>query len=264
MKFSQKLDQAINKNKSLLCVGLDPSIVKGQTLTEKGLTLYQFNKWIITQTADFVCAYKPNIAFYEALGIEGLKSLKLTIEFLHEKYSHIPIILDAKRSDIESTSEMYAKAIFDYFKADATTVNPYFGFDSLRPFFKRFDRGIIVLCKTSNPGAGDFQDLEINGQPLFLKIAKKIHIWDKKYRNLLMVVSATYPRDLLEIRKIAPQMTFLVPGIGTQGGNLQKTLKYGLRPDGQGLIISSSRSIIYAQDPRSAAQKLRNEINKYR
>ncbi len=269
MTFAQKLEKAITKNNSLLCVGLDPDLSK----LPKSQTIFQFNKWIIDQTAPFVCAYKPNIAFYEALGIDGLKSLKRTIDYLKKQYPHIPIILDAKRADIASTSTRYAQEAFDFLDADAITVNPYLGKDALEPFFKRRDRGIIVLCKTSNPGAKDFQDLMIKGEPLYMQVAKKIISWNKKYRNLLMVIGATYPKELKKIRDLTADMTFLIPGVGAQGGDLESTLKNGLiipsssssnQGSKQGLIMSSSRGIIYDQDPRSAAQKLRDEINKYR
>lgn len=260
MTFAQKLEKAITKNNSLLCVGLDPDSSK----FPKNQTIFQFNKWIIDQTADLVCAYKPNIAFYEAAGIEGLNELKKTISYLKKNYPHIPIVLDAKRADIGSTSEMYAKAAFDFLDVDAITTNPYLGKDALEPFFERRDKGIIILCKTSNPGAGDFQDLVVREKPLYIQIAKKVIAWNKKYGNLLMVIGATYPEELKKIRDLTANMTFLIPGIGVQGGDLKRTLKNGLRKDGKGLIISASRSIIYTQDPRIVAHKLRDEINKYR
>lgn len=260
MKFQDNLEKAVTRNNSLLCVGLDSDIEK----LKQGETLSQFNKWIVDQTADLVCAYKPNIAFYAAAGIYGLGDLKKTVDYIHKNYPHIPVILDAKRGDIGNTSEMLVKEVFDVFEADAVTVNPYLGEDALEPFFKRKDKGIIILCRTSNPSSKDLQDLKIDGEPLYVKVAKKITIWDKKYKNLLMVVGATYPSELKNIRQIAPDMTFLVPGIGAQSGELKSTLLNGLRKDGKGLIITSSRVIIYDQNPRTAAQKLRNEINKYR
>lgn len=260
MKFQDNLEKAVTRNNSLLCVGLDSDIEK----LKQGETLSQFNKWIVDQTADLVCAYKPNIAFYAAAGIKGLGDLKRTVDYIHKNYPHISVILDAKRGDVGNTSEMLVKEVFDVFEADAVTVNPYLGEDALEPFFKRKDKGIIILCRTSNPSSKDLQDLKIDGEPLYVKVAKIITIWDKKYKNLLMVVGATYPSELKNIRQIAPDMTFLVPGIGAQSGELKSTLLNGLRKDGKGLIITSSRVIIYDQNPRTAAQKLRNEINKYR
>lgn len=260
MKFQEKLEKAITQNNSLLCIGLDPDIKK----LKRGETQFLFNKLVVDETADFVCAYKPNIAFYAAGGIKGLRDLKKTIDYIHKNYPDVCVILDAKRGDIATTSEMLVKEVFDVFEADAVTVNPYLGEDALVPFFKRYDKGIIILCRTSNPSAGDLQDLKIDGEPLYVKVAKKITSWDKKYKNLLMVVGATYKNELKNIRKIAPDMTFLVPGIGAQGGDLKSTLLYGLRKDGKGLIITSTRAIIYDQNPRTATQKLRDEINKYR
>lgn len=249
--FLQKLDISIKKNNSLLCVGLDNSD-------------FEFNKKIIDQTHDLVCAYKPQIAFYEAAGIEGLKSLKKTVDYLKKHHPAIPLICDAKRSDIASTMEQYASSLFDYYGFDAATVSPYLGFDSLEPFLKRKDKGIIILCRTSNKNASDFQDLLINGEPLYLKVARKVVEWNKQYKNCLMVVGATWPEELKLIRKIAPDMFFLVPGIGTQGGDLERTLKYGLTKQNSGLIIHSSRSITYASNPRQKAQELRKTINRYR
>lgn len=259
MKFQDKLEKAVAGNNSLLCVGLDPDPA---ILTSKSQFL--FSRQIIDQTADLVCCFKPQIAYFAASGIKGLRDLKKIIVYIHKNYPHIPVILDAKRGDIAKTSEMSVREVFDVFEADAVTVNPYLGEDALEPFFKRYDKGIIILCKTSNPSARDFQDLKIDGEPLYVKVAKKIISWDKQYKNLLMIIGATYPNELKNIRQIAPDMTFLVPGIGTQGGDLENTIKGGLRKDRRGLIISSSRSIIYNRNPRSAAQRLRNEINKYR
>lgn len=257
MDFKTKLKKTISKNSSLLCVGLDPDPAKTKDQ-------FNFGKRIIDQTADLVCCYKPQVAFYAAVGTTGIENLKKTINYIHGKYKDVPVLLDAKRGDIGYTSEMYAKEVFDFLCVDAVTLNPYLGEDALRPFFQRKDKGSFVLCKTSNPSARDFQDLKIGDEPLYIKVAKKIVEWDKKYHNLFMVVGATYPDEMKQIRQIAPNMTFLVPGIGEQGGDLVRTLKNGLNPNGQGLIITSSRSIIYAQNPRAAAQKLRDEINKYR
>lgn len=251
MTFLQKLEKAVRKNNSLLCVGLD----NGDS---------EFNKKIIDQTWDLVCAYKPNIAFYASHDNKGLNELRKTINYIHDRYTGIPVILDAKRGDIGNTANEYAKEIFDTFNADAVTINPYLGFDSIEPFLKRKEKGVIILCRTSNPGASDFQDLLINKQPLYIHVAKKVLAWNKKYENCLLVVGATWPKQLKQIRKLAPKMTFLIPGIGAQGGDLEKTLKAGLRKDKSGLIINSSRGIIFAQNPRTAAQKLREEINKYR
>lgn len=272
MNFKQKLNKAIKDNNSLLCIGLDTDIHKiPKHLLKLNDPIFEFNKKIVDKTFDLVCSYKLNIAYYSATGISGIESLQKTINYIHNKYTGIPVILDAKRADIGSTSEKYAQEVFDAMKADAVTVNPYFGLDSIEPFLKRKDKGIIILCRTSNPSASDFQDLKIRNEPLYIKVAKKIVDWDKKYKSCLMVVGATWPEELKKIRKIAPNMFFLVPGIGIQGGDLQKILEYGLTKEKSGLIIHVARAIIYssydcnfAQKARIQAKKIRDEINKYR
>lgn len=272
MKFQKKLEKIIKKNNSLLSIGLDPDLEKiPQHLKKYKDPFFNFNKQIIDATYDLVCAYKPQIAFYASNGLPGIKALIQTIAYIHHKYPQIPVILDAKRGDIESTAEQYAKEVFDVYLADAVTVNPFLGFDSLKPFLKRENKGIIILARTSNPGASDFQDLNLNGVPLYVAVAKKIVIWNKVYKNCLMVVGATWPEQLKKIREISPDMFFLVPGVGSQGGDLKNTLKNGLRKDKSGLIIQASRSIIYASNKtnfasaaRKEALKLKESINKYR
>jgi orotidine-5'-phosphate decarboxylase len=291
MSFLPRLKKMIQKNRSLLCIGLDPDMSKFTThLQKERNAIFQFNKMIIDSTHDAVCCYKPNIAFYASIGINGLKQLQETIDYIHVRYTGIPVILDAKRGDIASTSLAYAKEAFDYYKADAVTVNPYLGFDSIEPFLKYKHKGVIILCRTSNPGATDFEDLIVVSSdkersqgafspvlrsrndksakvPLYLHVAKQIALWHKEYDNCLLVVGATWPEQLDEIRNIAPDMFFLIPGIGSQGGNIENTLKSGLRDDGSGLIISASRSIIYAgssEQVRAEAMTLRDTINRYR
>lgn len=274
MNFREKLNKIIKKNNSLLCVGLDSDLEKiPQHLKKYKDPIFSFNKQLIDATYDLVCAYKPQIAHYSARGIRGIGSLLKTINYLDHTYPQIPIILDSKRADIGSTARFYAKEVFDVFNADAVTVNPYFGFDSLKPFFERKDKGIIILCRTSNKSASDFQDLKISSDklPLYLHVAKKVQEWNKEYKNCMLVVGATKPEQLKKVRETAPKMFFLVPGIGIQGGDLKMTLKNGLRDDKSGLIINASRSIIYASSKenfasaaRRKALKLKNEINKYR
>lgn len=260
MKISDKFKQIQIKNNSLLCVGLDPDPEKLQ----RGESQFDFNKIIIDSTASYVCCYKPQIAFYAAAGESGLVSLKQTVDYIHKNYPDIPVLLDAKRGDVGHTSEMYAKEVFDEIEADAVTVTPYCGFDSLEPFFKREDKGIFVICRTSNSGASDFQDLKIGKNPLYVEVAKKIISWSQKYPNVFLEIGATWPQEIGVLRKLATSMPFLIAGIGAQGGDLKSTLENGLTDDGYGLIISSSRGIIYAQDPKQTAQDLKNEINKYR
>lgn len=270
MKFIDIIEASWEKNNSLLCVGLDTNLEKiPSVLLKQDKPLFEFNKNIVDATADLVCAYKPQIAFYAASGSED--ELEMTIEYIHDRYPEIPVILDAKRGDIGSTAELYAKEVFDRYKADAVTVNPYLGSDTLTPFLEREEKGVIVLCRTSNPGAKDIQDLETNGRKLYQIIASMaVEKWNYN-RNVLLVVGATYPKELNEIRSIAGEIPFLVPGIGAQGGDVEKAVMNGRNEKGTGMIINSSRGIIYASDgkdfamaARNAAIQLRDEINRYR
>lgn len=265
MLFNKKLNKIIKKNNSLLCIGLDSNLRKiPSSLRNRKNPLFLFNKQIIDATYDLVCAYKLNSAFYEAEGEQGIKQLKMTCDYLRKKYPDIPIILDAKRADIGNTNEGYVKYAFDYLRVDAITLHPYLGGEAIEPFLNRVDKGCIILCRTSNKGAGEFQDLLINKKPLYKIIAENvIKKWNRN-NNCLLVVGATYPQELSEIRKIVSNMYILVPGVGAQGGDLRLTLKAGLTKDKKGLIISASRSIIYAENPRQEAKKLREQINNLR
>ncbi|HID63233.1 MAG TPA: orotidine-5'-phosphate decarboxylase [Anaerolineae bacterium] len=258
MKSFEKLIQAIIANDSLLCVGLDPRPDRfpPQVIAQPDPIL-AFNKTIIDATADLVCAYKPNIAFYEAQGLEGLAALRRTIEYIH-KVTDVPVILDAKRGDIGSTAEAYAKAAFEVWGADAVTVNPYLGHDAVQPFTAYADRGVFLLCHTSNPGATDLQTLDCGGRPLYQVVAERAARWGA---NVGLVIGATYPQALRAVREMTPQMWVLLPGVGAQGGDLEAALAAGLDEQGSGIIVSASRSIIYAEDPRIAAQELRDRIN---
>ena len=266
MNFIEKLITASRKNKSLLCVGLDPD----PKLMPDKVGIFEFNRAIIDATSDLICAYKPNLAFYEALGDEGLDALKRTVDYIPQD---IPVIGDAKRGDIGNTAKAYAKAIFDNLNFDAATVNPYLGFDSVEPFIQYRDRGIFILCRTSNAGAVDFQSLrcevESGHQPLFEIVALKARQWNI-HGNIGLVVGATYPEELRLIRQSHPDMPLLIPGIGTQGGDLASTVRYGVDAQGEKAIINSSRQIIYAsrgKDFAEAAQcvasELREQINYY-
>lgn len=272
MKIIKKIDKIVRKNNSLVCVGLDSDVDKLPVhLRRAKFPQFDFNRAIIDATAHLVCAYKPNSAFYEARGEEGIKELKMTCDYLNQKYSEIVIILDAKRADIGSTNEGYVKYAFEYLNVDALTIHPYLGHEAIKPFLEREDKGAIILCRTSNPGAGEFQDLKIKNKALYQIIAERVvNYWDKN-NNCLLVVGATYPKELSQIRKIAPHMYFLVPGVGAQGGNVQKTIEAGLDGSRAGLIINAARSIIFASDQTDFADKakeetlkLKNEINLYR
>ena len=261
MKFVDKLLAASHRNESLLCVGLDPD---PELMPEVGLL--DFNKAVVDATADLVCAYKPNMAFYEALGIGGLKILQETVEYIPD---HIPIIGDGKRGDIGNTAKAYAKALFVTFGFDAATVSPYLGFDSVEPFIGYKDKGVFILCRTSNPGAVDFQSLiDGQGMPLYEAVARKAKEWNV-HGNIGLVVGATYPEELRAIRQLCPEMPLLIPGIGAQGGDLASTVKYGVDAQGEKAIIAVSRQVLYAsrgkdfaQAARHSVQELRDSINK--
>jgi orotidine-5'-phosphate decarboxylase len=272
MTFLDKLNHAIEKNNSLVCVGLDSDFNKlPETVKQKEYPQYEFNKTIIDATHDLVCAYKPNSAFYEGFGDRGVKELKMTFDYINEKYPEIATILDAKRADIGNTNEGYIKYCYDYLGADSITLQPYLGSEALKPFFAKADKGNILLCRTSNPGAGELQDLQVGNKKLYQLVAEKAAKEWNTNNNVLLVVGATYPEELAEIRQITGDMTFLVPGIGAQGGDIEKTLKAGLTTERKGLIINSSRGIIFASTGEDFAEKakeettkLRDEINKYR
>ncbi|MBI4086205.1 MAG: orotidine-5'-phosphate decarboxylase [Candidatus Liptonbacteria bacterium] len=268
-KFDKRAD-AIN---SLLCVGLDS---KYESLPEKFRQgehpQFEFNKHIISETHAFAAAYKPNIAFYEARGSEGYAELKMTLDFLRREHPDILTVCDCKRGDTGNTNESYAESLFDRFGFDAVTLNPYMGREPLEPFLKRSDKISMILCRTSNPGAGEIQDLIVEGKPfdtaqgkpLWHRVAEKVVSEWNKNGNCMLVVGATYPEELKEIRKIAGDMTFLVPGIGAQGGETEEVTRSGLNSESKGLIINSSRGIIFAEHPAEEAKKLRDSINRFR
>lgn len=239
VSFLDKLKAKWDEQK-FVCVGLD----QGE---------FEFDRKIIDQTHDLVCAYKPNAAFYSEA------ELQKTVDYLKNTHPDIPIILDAKRGDVENTNKAYVKAIFDDLGVDAVTVSPYLGGAALQPFFYRIDKGIIVLVKTSNPGAGEFQDLEVDGKPLYQVVAGHVVSWNTN-NNLAVVVGATYPEELKKVREIIGDLPILIPGIGAQEGDLENTVKNGLNKSKQGLIISSSRGVIFAPNPREAALSLDHKI----
>ena len=270
MNFLEKLLNAARTNRSLLCIGLDPD----PELMPWG-DVAEFNRAIVDATLDLVCAYKPNLAFYEALGIDGLKALEKTVDYIP---ADIPVIGDAKRGDIGNTARAYARALFETLGFDAATVNPYLGYDSLEPFMEYKEKGVFILCRTSNAGSAHFQDLLLSeksakagegGKPLFEIVAQRAREWNT-FGNVGLVVGATYPEELRRVRQLCPQMPLLIPGIGAQGGDLASAVRYGVDDQGEKAIISSSRQIIYAskgkdfaEAARGAALKLRDEINSY-
>jgi orotidine-5'-phosphate decarboxylase len=265
--FIAQLAQAWERNHSLVCVGLDPEIERmPEALADGASPIFQFNKAIIDATADLVCAYKPQFAHYAACEAED--QLERTIEYVHRNYPSIPVILDAKRGDVGNTAERYAIEAFERYGADAVTVNPYLGGDSLEPFLRYEQKGVIILCRTSNPGARDVQDLPAGSRRVYHAVAElAARRWNSR-GNCALVVGATYPRELAEIREIVGDMPFLVPGVGAQGGDVHQAVTNGRTTNGTGLIISSSRAILYAsseadfaQAARKATMALRDQIN---
>jgi len=265
--FFDKLERAAQRNGSLLCVGLDPDPAQMPVPD-----VAAFNRAIIEATAAFVCAYKPNLAFYEALGERGMAALRDTLAAIPPD---VPVIADAKRNDIGNTAKAYARALFDELGFDAATVNPYLGGDAVEPFLEREEKAAFVLCRTSNPGARDLQDLMVmipgaEARPLFEVVAEMAHRWNSR-GNVGLVVGATYPEELKRVRKLCPEMTFLVPGVGAQGGDVAAVMRNGLDKAGRGLIINVSRQVLYASREKDfavaaglAARKLRDEIARER
>jgi orotidine-5'-phosphate decarboxylase len=266
--FLERLRRAQSAAGSLVCVGLDPDPHRlPEDLGGGAEPLYAFNRRIVDATGDVAAAYKPQIAFYSARAAEP--ELARSIEYIRERAPHALVILDAKRSDIGNTAAAYAIEAFDRYGADAVTVNPYMGEDSVRPFLARPERGAILLCRTSNSGAGDFQDLVSDGLPLYAHVAARAAGRWNALGNLMLVVGATYPREMAALRAAHPELPFLVPGIGAQGGDLAATLAAGLDAAGAGLLINSSRNIIYAGGGapdaiRAAALALRSAIETVR
>ena len=258
---TEQLIEQIRIKKSFLCIGLDVDLTKiPQHLLATSDPIFEFNKGIIDATHDLCVSYKPNTAFYEAYGIKGWQSLQKTIQYLNEFYPEIFTIADAKRGDIGNTSAMYAKAFFEDLNFDSVTVAPYMGKDSVEPFLAFNNKHTILLALTSNEGALDFQTLETNETQLYKKVLETSKTW-KNSENLMYVVGATKASYFSEIRKIVPDSFLLVPGIGAQGGNLQEVCKYGLN-NNIGLLINSSRAIIYASNDLDFAEKARHQASK--
>jgi orotidine-5'-phosphate decarboxylase len=265
--FLAKLDTAVDQNRSLVCVGLDPD--PALMPIEDPI---EFCKTIVEATADLVCAFKPNLAFFEAMGERGWEVLHETLAAIPDD---IPVIADAKRGDIGNTAQAYAHAIFDLLGCDATTVNPYGGTDAVEPFLEYHDKGVIVWCRSSNPSAREFQDLTVSEdgveRPFWQAVVQKAMEWNRKHGNVGLVMGATYPAQLREARAMCPDAPILVPGIGSQEGALEDAVKAGIDGRRRGMIVNASRSILYASrdsdyamGARAAAAQLREHINRYR
>ncbi|HXK32968.1 MAG TPA: orotidine-5'-phosphate decarboxylase [Dehalococcoidia bacterium] len=263
MTFREKLEQAWERSGSLLCVGLDPDPAR-MPIDD----VAEFNARIVEATHDLVCAYKPNVAFYEALGPEvGYAALRKTLAAIPP---HIITLADAKRGDVEHTARAYVRAFYDNLAFDAVTVNPYLGYDSVAPWTERPEKAAFIVCRTSNPGAPDFQDLQTDGRPLYEAVAGRARSWDQ-HGNVGLVVGATYPEEMRRVRAICPEMPILVPGVGAQAGALEDAVRAGLDARGRGLIVNASRAITYAPGgadfaaaARREAMRLRDEINRVR
>jgi len=266
--FLERLRAAARTNKSWLCIGLDPdpALAPSEVLSDAADEwVPRFLGGIVDATRDLVCCYKPNIAFFEALGLAGQQALRLVLKVLP---SDIPVLVDAKRGDTPQTMLAYARALFDELGADAVTVNPYLGQDSLEPFFDYADKGVFVVCKTSNPGAGEIQDLVVEGsEPVFVRVARRALTWDK-HGTLGLVVGATYPADVATVRRVAPRAPILLPGVGAQAGDLERSVQAGLDADGGGTLVNASRTVLYASRDanwqsaaRAEAENLRSAIN---
>lgn len=242
MNFNQRLQEICRKQNSLVCVGLDTDLTKVPSfLLKTDDPIFEFNKAIIEATSDFVAAYKPNLAFYEAYGVPGIQALEKTLKYIPEG---IIKLADAKRGDIGNTARLYARAFFGHFGFDALTVNPYLGFDSVAPFLENEENGVFILCLTSNPGSKDFQYFPDSQPLLYQRVAEKVQLWNEK-QNCGMVVGATHPTELKQIREITPELPFLIPGIGAQGGDLEASVRFGTDRNREMALFNSSRGIIY-------------------
>lgn len=268
MTFTQKLSQAWQSQNSLLMVGLDPDMNRlPVSIAAQSDALWQFCKGIVDSTAPYVCGFKPQIAYFASLAAEDV--LQTVCEYIRTQYPDLILMLDAKRGDIGSTAEHYAREAFDRYQADAVTINPYMGMDSAQPYLEREDKGVIVLCRTSNPGGSDLQALAVNGKPLYLHVASMVASRWNANGQCGLVVGATFPNELREVRHcVGPDMPLLVPGIGAQGGDIKATCEAGCNNNGTGMMINSSRAILYASNAddwqeraAGAAQQTRDAIN---
>jgi orotidine-5'-phosphate decarboxylase len=262
MKIVDKYHERVQVTRSLLCVGLDSSYERlPMRFKREQYPQFTFNRWIIEQTHTVASAYKPNIAFYEARGADGWRELQMTMDYLREHHPEILTICDAKRADIGSTNIGYVTAIFDQLGFDAITLHPYLGQEALQPFLDRADRACIILCVTSNPGAGEFQGMRVDKhRPLWQYVLMNVQDHWNVNGNCMVVMGATTPELLAEARELAPNLVFLVPGVGAQGGDPAAVMRAGRMSNGAGLIVNASRSIIFADDPGAAARSLATQL----
>ncbi|HEV7489629.1 MAG TPA: orotidine-5'-phosphate decarboxylase [Rhodanobacteraceae bacterium] len=270
MTFIETLKQAWQRNDSLVCVGLDPEPSRfPEHLRGRPDAIFEFCRAIVDTTADLVCCFKPQFAHFAAHRAEN--ALERLIAHIHSAHRGVPVILDAKRGDIGSTARFYAEEAFDRYGADAVTVNPYLGHDALEPFLSRADKGVVILCRTSNAGARDIQDLNVGADKLYQHVARKVAREWNANGNCMLVVGATYPAELAEVRAIVGDMPLLIPGVGAQGGDIEAVVRHGATAEQAGLVVSSSRGILYAANgpdfdeaARTATQDLRQALNVHR
>ena len=269
MTFVEMLKARWSAADTLLCVGLDPDPARfPEQLHRRDDAIFEFCTSIVDATADFVCAFKPQIAYFASTGSED--ALQRLIAYIRAAHPAVPVILDAKRGDMASTAQHYAREVFERYNAHAVTLSPYLGLDSIEPYLAYADRGVFLLCRTSNPGGDDLQMLKVEGERLYERVARLAVEWNRG-GQLGLVVGATYPRELARVRELAREVPLLVPGIGAQGGDVQASVRAGQTADGTGIVVNSSRAIIYASGKDDfaaaasrAAQKVRDEINRYR
>jgi orotidine-5'-phosphate decarboxylase len=260
--IDDKYDRRAVAANTLLCVGLDSALDKlPARFRDEPEPQFSFNRWVIDRTHEYTAAYKPNTAFYEARGDQGLRELKRTVDYLRDEHPDIVTICDAKRGDNATTNAHYLEGIFDWLGFDAVTLSPYLGRRSLQPFLERADRGCIILTRTSNPGDGELQDLMVDRKPLWQVVTERIRDDWNANDNCMLLVGATRPEELRLTREIVPELTLLVPGVGVQGGSGENAVELGTNSAGRGLLVSASRSVIFADDPAAAAKALRDEIN---
>jgi orotidine-5'-phosphate decarboxylase len=265
MNSLAKLSQRLDVSNSLVSVGLDSDMrYMPRQFRDDPFPQFAFNRWVIEETHNFVSAFKANTAFYEARGDRGLSELKMTIDYIHERYPDIFTICDAKRADVGSSNLGYVEAIYDWLGFDAVTLHPYLGRHALQPFLDRADKVSIIVCRTSNPGAREIQDIDVGGRPLWQHLAEKVSKEWNTNDNCMLIVGAMDAQEYHAMRALIGEMTIVIPGIGTQGGAMQRIVEAALNSAKRGVLVNSARSVIFADDPSAVAKRLRDDINIYR
>lgn len=261
----EKYNMRVDQSNTVLCVGLDSDIKYiPRQFRDDPFPQFAFNRWVIEETHHYVSAYKPNIAYYEARGDRGIAELKMTLDYLQERHPQILTICDAKRADVGTINMAYIESIYEWFGFDAVTIHPYLGKQAVQPFLDRADKTPIIICRTSSPGSKDLQDMLVDGRPLWQCVVEQVCSDWNANANCMLVVGATYPPDVQQARQLTGDMTLLIPSVTTQGTTLKKVVEGGKTAEKRGLIINSSRSIIFSDNPNGSAKRLRDEINQFR